>query len=68
MHASEREALVLAAKNPLDATHMVLVIAGNDALRTVKAADAGVGAAQYQLIDDGNPTRSGFLGMKAAAQ
>ena len=37
-HASEREALLLAGKNPLDAAHMVLVIAGNDALRTVKAS------------------------------
>ncbi len=60
-HASEREALVLAAKNPLDPAHMVLVIAGNDALRTVKAANAGVGAAEYMVLDDGNPMRSGFL-------
>jgi hypothetical protein len=40
-HAGEREALILAAKNPLDASHMVLVVAGNDALRTVKAATGG---------------------------
>jgi hypothetical protein len=39
-HAGEREALTYAAKNPLDASHMVLVVAGNDALRTVKAATA----------------------------
>ena len=38
LHASERDALLLAARNPLDAAHMVVVIAGNDALRTVKAA------------------------------
>src|SRR5215471_3298024 len=37
-HASEREALAFAAKNPQDASHMVLVLAGNDALRTVKLA------------------------------
>jgi hypothetical protein len=37
-HAGERDALSWAAKNPLDAGHMVLVIAGNDALRTVKTA------------------------------
>jgi hypothetical protein len=40
-HAGERDALTYAAKNPLDAAHMVLVIAGNDALRTVKTAAAG---------------------------
>ena len=37
-YASEREALAWAAKNPQDASHMVLVLAGNDALRTVKLA------------------------------
>jgi len=40
-HAGEREALTYAAKNPLDPAHMVLVLAGNDALRTVKLATAG---------------------------
>ena len=40
-HAGEREALTFAAKNPLDPTHMVLVLAGNDALRTVKLATGG---------------------------
>jgi hypothetical protein len=39
--ADERDALVFAAKNPMDAGHMVLVVAGNDALRTVKTATAG---------------------------
>jgi hypothetical protein len=42
VHASEREALLLAAKNPFDAAHMVLVVAGNTALRTVKAWSAGL--------------------------
>ena len=37
-HADERASLTFAAKNPLDSSHMVLVVAGNDALRTVKAA------------------------------
>jgi hypothetical protein len=41
VHATEREALTLAAKNPLDPAHMVLVLAGNDALRTVKLATSG---------------------------
>ena len=40
-HASEREALTYAASNPLDPAHMVLVLAGNDALRTVKLATTG---------------------------
>jgi Phospholipase B len=40
VHSSEREALAFAAKNPQDASHMVLVLAGNDALRTVKLATA----------------------------
>jgi hypothetical protein len=38
IHASERDALALAAPNPMDRTKMVLVLAGNDALRTVKLA------------------------------
>ena len=37
-YAGERDALALAAPNPVDKTHMVLVLAGNDALRTVKLA------------------------------
>ncbi|HLK62854.1 MAG TPA: C45 family autoproteolytic acyltransferase/hydrolase [Bryobacteraceae bacterium] len=65
-HASEREGLVFAAKNPLDAAHMVLTVAGNDALRTVKASRAEA-PAEYVLLDDGNPPRSGFIGQGAAA-
>jgi hypothetical protein len=41
VHATEREALAFAAKNPQDPGHMVLVLAGNDALRTVKLATSG---------------------------
>jgi hypothetical protein len=37
-HADERDALALAAQNPKDPTRMVLVLAGNDALHTVKLA------------------------------
>jgi hypothetical protein len=65
VHASEREALVYAAKNPLDASHMILVVAGNDALRTVKAARLEA-PAEYVLMDDGNPARSGFVGQGRA--
>jgi hypothetical protein len=60
VHASEREALVYAASNPLDASHMVLTVAGNDALRTVKASRLDA-PAEYVLLDDGKPTRNGFL-------
>ena len=49
-----------AAKNPLDASHMVLR-AGNDALRTVKATRVRA-PAEYVLVDDGNPLHSGFVG------
>ena len=59
VHASEREALILAAKNPLDPAHMVLTVAGNDALRTVKASRLQA-AAEYILLDDGAPASNGF--------
>ena len=36
-YASERDALIYAAKNPLDARHMVLVYAGNSALETARS-------------------------------
>ena len=64
VHASEREALVYAAKNPLDASHMVLTVAGNDALRTVKASRLEE-PAEYVLLDDGSQTREGFIGQAA---
>jgi hypothetical protein len=64
VHASEREALVYAAKNPLDASHMVITVAGNDALRTVKASRLEA-PAEYVLLDDGNPPRNGFIGQGA---
>jgi hypothetical protein len=53
-HASEREALLYAAKNPLDAAHMVLVVAGNDALRTVKAFRAQI-STPFAIFKDGDP-------------
>jgi hypothetical protein len=40
-HAGEREALSYAARNPQDPSHMVLVLAGNTALATVKLATGG---------------------------
>jgi len=61
VHASEREALVYASKNPFDASHMVLTVAGNDALRTVKASRLDA-RGEYVLLEDGNPYKSGFVG------
>lgn len=61
-YASERDALLFAASNPLDQSHMVLVVAGNDALRTVKLA-ASVRdwkSGQYGLVQDGKSS-AGFL-------
>lgn len=65
-HASEREALLLAATNPLNAAHMVLVVAGNDALRTVKSSRIEA-AGEYVLFDDGSPSKAGFIGQGAGS-
>jgi hypothetical protein len=61
MHTSEREALILATENPLDPTCMVLLVAGNDALSTVKAQNAELTADQYIIFRDGNSPLKGFL-------
>jgi len=61
VHASEREGLILAATNPLDATHMVLVVAGNDALTTVKAQKADLSGNEYVIFRDGDEPIHGFI-------
>lgn len=61
VHASEREALILAAQNPLDAARMVLVVAGNDALSTVKAEKADLTADEYVIFRDGDQAMKGFI-------
>jgi hypothetical protein len=61
VHASERQAMIFAAENPLDRACMVLVIAGNDALSTVKAQDTELTADQYILFRDGDSPVKGFL-------
>jgi len=61
VHASEREALILAAQNPIDATRMVLVVAGNDALSTVKAQKADLSADEYVIFRDGGQPIKGFI-------
>jgi hypothetical protein len=50
VHASERDALLLAATNPFDPAHMVLVVAGNSALRTVKAWAAGLPQTDHVIL------------------
>ena len=60
-HASETEALVFAAANPLDSKRMVLVLAGNSALETVKLTAAGMNRTEYAIFDSGKETSSGFL-------
>jgi len=61
-HASERDALLFAGKDPLDESHMALVVAGNDALRTVKLASSvwDWKTAEYELVEDGKAS-AGFL-------
>jgi hypothetical protein len=68
VHASEREALILAAENPLDAKHMVLVIAGNDALSTVKSQGSDLPASEYMVFRDGDNPSHGFISHGASAQ
>jgi hypothetical protein len=66
-HASEREALTYAAKNPQDPSHMVLVLAGNDALRTVKLATAGNRFEQtpYVITGESHPLAATPAGRRA---
>jgi len=60
-HASEREALVLAAPNPLDDQHMICVLAGNSALETVKLVDAAMPRTEYAVFRSGKEVGSGFV-------
>jgi hypothetical protein len=61
VHASEREGLILAAKNPLDPAHMVLIVAGNDALSTAKSQKADLPADEYLILRDGDEPLKGFI-------
>ena len=65
-HADEREALVQAATNPLDPAHMVLVVAGNDALSTVKAEGADLSSDEYLVLNDAGH-KGGFLAHAASS-
>ena len=61
VYPSERQALIVAAENPLDRTCMVLVVAGNDALSTVKAQDTELTADEYIVVRDGGSPLRGFV-------
>ncbi|HUI55284.1 MAG TPA: C45 family autoproteolytic acyltransferase/hydrolase [Bryobacteraceae bacterium] len=54
-YASERNSLVMAAANPLDASHMVLVFAGNGPLGTVQALNADYAETPATVLEDGKP-------------
>jgi hypothetical protein len=66
VHASEREALILAATNPLDGAHMVLVVAGNAALSTVKSQNVDLPADEYMIVEGGDAPVTGFIRHNAA--
>jgi hypothetical protein len=66
-HASERAGLILAAKNPLDTAHMVLIVAGNDALSTVKSQKADLPADEYVIVGEGDKPIKGFLRQNSPA-
>ena len=59
-HGSEKEALLLAAAHPADAQRMVLVMAGNSALETVRLASAGLDAYEHSVFEEGKRVVAGF--------
>jgi Phospholipase B len=65
VHASEREGLILAATSPLDATHMILVVAGNDALSTVKSQKVDLSNDEYEISKDGVESIRGFIHLRS---
>jgi hypothetical protein len=60
VHASENDALSWAAANPFDAKHMVLVVAGNSPLETVRLAAQAPGPVQFAIYSGGKEIQSGF--------
>jgi hypothetical protein len=59
-YAAETEALALAAANPLDRKRMVLILAGNSALETVRLASSTAARAEFSVFDSGKQSASGF--------
>jgi hypothetical protein len=60
-HASEYESLAYAATNPVASRHMILVLAGNSPLQTVKIASKLTGR-QYAVYRNGEEIESGMTG------
>ncbi len=69
-YASERNSLIMAAKNPMDASHMVVVYAGNSPLETARAASGIMGGDSVaQALEDGKseePVAGAFGGARRA--
>jgi hypothetical protein len=63
-YASEYDALALAARNPKNDKRMVLVLAGNSALETVRAFAMRLADAEYQVFDAGKSVHEGFTSPK----
>ena len=59
-HASENDALIWTAANPLDRKHMVLVMAGNSPLETVRLAGQPAPPEQFAVYKSGKEISSGF--------
>ncbi len=67
VYASERNGLIIAAKNPLNAAHMVMVVGGNDALTTVKLQKLKLSDTQYMILQESGESPKGFIGVKPAS-
>jgi hypothetical protein len=60
-YASERHALMLAAANPLNPERMIVVIAGNSALETVRAAAPPENRYEFMVREAGRSIAEGYL-------
>jgi hypothetical protein len=61
-YASESDSVFWAAANPFDAKHMILVVAGNSPLETVRLAAAAPQPRQFVVYSAGKEIESGFAG------
>lgn len=59
-HASESEALMWVAANPMDRKHLVMVMAGNSPLETVRLAAQAPQSEQFVVYRAGKEVSSGF--------
>jgi len=60
-YASERHALTLAATNPLNPQRMIVVITGNSALETVRAAAPPQTRYEFVVLEAGKPSVTGYV-------